>query len=807
MTKIVKIRKNTLPAAVLSGVIAFPGIPTAVDFIDEDDIRSAEYAYSADSRLLTAFPSELGEEKESVDGVYKYATISEVKQILSREGGMCRVLLAPVDRAEIIELDRHDGMNVAEIIVRMSPQEPSFGDETATLIRRVRECIAQMKLTSMRVSPDVEQAVNTIRSIGLLADFVGAQVLEERAHKLRVLKENDPQKRIEIAIFCLEDEIMTAKIDDDINRKVNIAMDENQRDYYLREEIKVIKRELGEESESDEFLARIVAAKLPEEVEAKLRKEAERMSHNQYGSPENAVARAYLETCLSIPWNRVSGKGANVEAARRVLDRDHYGLEKVKKRILEYIAVKQLSPSVNGQIICLDGPPGVGKTSIASSIARSMKREFVRVSLGGVRDESDIRGHRKTYIGSMPGRIINALINAGVKNPVILLDEIDKMSASANGDPASALLEVLDSEQNKNFRDHYIELPVDLSECMFIATANSLSNVPRPLLDRMETIHLDSYSRTEKLEIAKHHLLPKQLVRHGLSKSDLKVSDKAILELCDYYTAEAGVRQLERELASLCRKAAMSKAEGKGRLNISEKNLKEYLGNRKTLPITISEQDEVGVVNGLAYTEIGGDLLKIEAAVMDGTGKLELTGSLGDVMKESAHIAYSLVRSRAAELSIDSKFCAEKDIHIHVPEGAVPKDGPSAGVTLATVLASALGNYEVRRDIAMTGELTLRGRVLAIGGLREKTLAAYTAGVKKVIIPKDNIGDLDELDPAVKANLEFIPVSDIDEVFANALIGLPITFKVNEPKLPKHSVRVPMVPKAPSIPAVRNSEK
>lgn len=597
------------------------------------------------------------------------------------------------------------------------------------------------------------------------------QVLASPQKRQEVLECFDPIKRLEHTIVLMCEEAQILELEGDIRNRVNRNMDQNQREYYLREQLKEIHRELGDEDESEEYTAKIKKAALPEAVESKLLKEAERMAHNASGSPENAVLRSYLDTCLSLPWNKSTKQRISVAASRRVLDADHYGLEKVKKRILEYIAVRQLTPNIKSQIICLVGPPGVGKTSIAASIARSMKRKFVRVSLGGVRDEADIRGHRKTYIGSMPGRITEALIKAEVRDPVILLDEIDKISHTGNGDPEAALLEVLDPEQNVRFRDHYTELEFDLSECMFIATANTLDTVARPLIDRMEIIELKTYTRHEKLEIARKHLVPKQLSRHGLDKSMLSFSDAAILELCDYYTAEAGVRSLERRIGELCRKAALKRAEGESeKLTLKPQDIRELLGSRKVRPEKIAEQDEIGAVNGLAYTSVGGDLLKLEALVLEGTGKLELTGSLGDVMKESARIALSFIRSRANKLAIDPEFYKKCDIHIHVPEGAVPKDGPSAGVTLTTVLASALGGYPVRRDIAMTGEVTLRGNVLAIGGLKEKTLAAYNAGVKKVIIPADNIPDLEEIDPVVYDALEFVPVSHVDEVLALALV-------------------------------------
>ena len=534
----------------------------------------------------------------------------------------------------------------------------------------------------------------------------------------------------------------------------------------------------------DDYYNQIIAAKLPKEVEEKLLKENEHLAKTPFGAAEGVVLRNYLETCLELPWTKTTKDRVDVKAASAVLNKDHDGLDKVKDRILEYIAVKQMNPELRGQIICLVGPPGVGKTSIAASLARAMKRKYVRVSLGGIHDESDIRGHRKTYVGAMPGRIINALVQAKVKNPLILLDEIDKIGhSSAHGDPTSALLEVLDGEQNHTFRDHFIELPFDLSECVFIATANTLETVPRPLIDRMEIIELKAYTRTEKLMIAKNHLIPKQLKKHGLTKRNCKITDQAVNELVEFYTHEAGVRGLEKQIAALCRKTAKKIiSEECSKVVIDASNVSDYLGSRKILPKHINEFDEAGLVNGLAYTEMGGDILEIETAVLDGTGKVELTGSLGDVMKESAHAAVSYIRSRAKELGIASDFYKTKDIHIHVPEGAIPKDGPSAGITIMTSLVSALTGTKVRRDVAMTGEITLRGRVLPIGGLKEKTMAAYLAGVRQVIIPCGNVKDIEEIDSEARENLIFIPCSSADEVLKHALVvnTESITVKVNK---------------------------
>ncbi|MBR5241781.1 MAG: endopeptidase La, partial [Clostridia bacterium] len=547
----------------------------------------------------------------------------------------------------------------------------------------------------------------------------------------------------------------------------------NQKDYFLREQIKIIQSELGEDDDDElrEYENRIEAAKLPDEVREKLYKELSKLAKMPYGVAEATVIRTYLDTCLDFPFGKKTHEPVSVEDARGVLDEDHDGLEKIKERILEFVAIKQFSPDVKNQIICLVGPPGVGKTSVAASIARALKRKYARVSLGGMHDEAEIRGHRKTYVGAMPGRIVTALINSKVENPVIVLDEIDKMAKDFRGDPTSALLEVLDPEQNKTFRDNFMEIQIDLSDTLFIATANSYEGIPAPLLDRMEIIELSTYTDSEKLNIAKNHLVPKQLKRNGITARIFKITDAGITALIKGYTREAGVRNLEREIASLIRKAAKKMAEtGAKSVRITEKNLSDFLGKTKVIPETLEGADTVGVVNGLAYTQNGGDLLKVEVAVMEGTGKIELTGSLGDVMKESAKIAHSFVRTIRDKYGIDKDFYKNRDVHIHFPEGAIPKDGPSAGVTIVTAMVSALSGKKVRLDVAMTGEVTLRGKVLAIGGLKEKTLAAYRAGVKTVLIPKDNLRDLDEVDKEARENIQFIPCGDVRDVLSCALI-------------------------------------
>ena len=593
-----------------------------------------------------------------------------------------------------------------------------------------------------------------------------------RCEKEKIFLESDTLLRLRFTAVGIQLQIDYEKAKREFDEKVNQNIQENQKEYFLREQLRVCNEELfGAESEIEDYENRIKELDAPENVKEKLYKELRKLANTQSSSPESYVQRNYLDAVLDLPWGICSKDAINLDKAEKILDEDHYGIKKVKERILEFLAVKQLNPDLKSQIICLVGPPGVGKTSIAASLAKAMKRKYVRVSLGGIHDESDIRGHRKTYVGAMPGRIINALSQAKVKNPLILLDEIDKVGHNVHGDPASALLEVLDPEQNKNFRDHFVELPFDLSDCMFIATANTLENIPRPLIDRMEIIELQTYTRTEKFHIAKNHLIPKQIKRHGLTRRTCKITDSAIREIIEFYTRESGVRGLEKQIASICRKVAKKLlSESISKAVIDQKDVKSYLGERKLLPESIKEEDLVGVVNGLAFTEVGGSLLEIEVAILNGSGKVELTGSLGDVMKESAHAAISYIRSRAAELEISEEFYKTKDIHIHVPEGAVPKDGPSAGITIMTALVSALTGCKVRRDIAMTGEITLRGRVLPIGGLKEKTMAAYLAGVKYVIIPEENKRDLEEIDSEAKENLIFIPCKTADEVLNHALI-------------------------------------
>lgn len=764
----------TLPTVTLRGTVAFPSVPLNLEITD--DASDAAVRAASDGSpfvFLVAVSSQIpaGQIPEAGQ-LYRVGTVAKIKQMLRSPEGTTRVIFEGFTRAVVSEYRKNGGYTEADLICKTVSLPDQGGVRGEACVHEMLDALQENLRFLPTGSGDILNAARLFDDPGALADFIAANVLVRPQDKQTVLECFDPFARSEVLLMLLGQETDLLEEESKIRRRVSERVNRNQREFYLREQIKVIEEELGEGgSDVDEYKTRIESAKLPNEVKEKLLKETERLDKTPYGSAESTVIINYLDTCLDIPWTKESHDRLNARTVQKVLDEDHNGLEKVKERIVEYIAAKQMSPDLRNQILCLVGPPGVGKTSIASSIARAMNRKYVRISLGGIRDEADIRGHRKTYIGAMPGRIITAITQAGVRNPLILLDEIDKLTRDAHGDPTSALLEVLDGEQNKNFRDHFVELPFDLSDCMFIATANTLDSIPRPLRDRMEIIELGIYTRREKLSIAKDHLIPKQLKRHGLSRRNLKFSDDAIYEIIDYYTHEAGVRNLEREIASICRKVDRQLIEGgKKQVSLSQKQIASYLGVRKTLPESISEQDEIGVVNGLAYTELGGTLLKVEVAVLDGTGKIETTGSLGDVMKESAHIAVSYVRSIAASYGIPTDFYKTKDIHIHFPEGAVPKDGPSAGVTMVTALVSALTGRAVRRDIAMTGEISLLGKVLPIGGLKEKTMAAYTAGAKTVLIPQDNRRDLDEIDPLARENLRFVPCRTADEVLANALL-------------------------------------
>ncbi len=792
-----KIERYTLPVIALRGIVAFPGVTLSFEATEDICIKAAEAAFETDSMVLLCSTKNIAADEEDIspEQLFKVGTVAKIKQSVKTPEGSMRIIAEGYTRASISEFKNFADYMTADVISKVVSLSDEDTIRNEAYLRAIVSELEALVSLLPSVSDDIIMAARSIKTPALLADFVAANFLVKYQDKQQVLECFEPIRRIEILIALIRSEAAMLELELDIHKRVRDNLSRSQKEYYMREQIRVLQDELGDgaDREIDEYHERIEEAKLPEEVAEKLHKETERLAKIPFGAAEATVIRSYLDTCLELPWSVSTKDRVSVAAAKKILDTDHDGLKDIKERILEFLAVKQLSPELRNQIICLVGPPGVGKTSIASSIARAMNRKYVRVSLGGVRDEADIRGHRKTYIGAMPGRIITALTQAKSNNPLILLDEIDKLTRDSHGDPSSALLEVLDSEQNKNFRDHFIEMPFDLSNCVFIATANTLDTVARPLLDRMEVIHLGTYTKTEKLAIAKHHLIPKQLRRHGIDKKRLKIADSAIIELIDFYTREAGVRNLERTIADLIRKSAKRFVEDSEleKISITSANVKEYLGERKLLPELISTDNEVGTTNGLAYTEVGGDLLKVEALVLEGEGKVTLTGSLGDVMKESASIAVSYVRSIADKYNIPSDFHKTKDIHIHFPEGAVPKDGPSAGVTMVTSLVSALSGIPVRRDVAMTGEISLRGKVLAIGGLREKTMAAYSAGVKTVLIPEDNMKDFEKLDEAVKANVTFIPCKTVSDVLKNALV-MPHTAK-KEASKPKADDPLPEV--------------
>ncbi len=782
-----KIERITLPVIALGGIVAFPGATISFELSRESSIKAAEAAFETDSMVLLCTTRDLFDESEDItpEKLFLTGTVAKIKQSIKTAEGNMRIIAEGFSRANVTEFRSFANYILAEgvsKVIAMS-DEDSLRSE-AYMHVMLTETEALVKLLPS-ISDDIINTAKSIKSPALLADFIASNILVKYQDKQRILECFEPTKRIELLITLIRSEAELLEFELGIHKKVRENLNRSQKEFYLREQVRVIQDELGDgaDNEIEEYHQKISEAKLSDKVAEKLHKETDRLAKIPFGAAEATVIRSYLDICLELPWSTSTKDRTSVSAAKKILDADHDGLEEIKERILEFIAVKQLNPELRNQIICLVGPPGDGKTSIASSLARAMNRNYVRVSLGGIRDEADIRGHRKTYTGAMPGGIINALTEAKSNNPLILLDEIDKMTANAQGDPASALLEVLDSEQNKNFRDHFVELPFDLSNCVFIATANTLDTVSRPLLDRMEVIRLSTYTKTEKLKIAKNHLIPKQLTRHGLNKRKLKIDDSAIVELIDFYTREAGVRNLERSIADVIRKSSKRFVEEPTlkSITIKAENLKDLLGERKIIGERIADTAEVGIVNGLAYTEAGGDMLKVETLVLDGDGKVEITGSLGDVMKESSKIAVSYVRSVAKDYGIPTEFYKTKDLHIHFPEGAVPKDGPSAGVTMVTSIVSALANIPVKRDVAMTGEITLHGKVLAIGGLREKTMAAYSAGVKCVLIPRDNMKDIEKLDPAVKENVRLIPCDTIADVLNIALLR-PEESRVSAPE-------------------------
>jgi ATP-dependent Lon protease len=770
-----KVRR--LPLLPLRGLLVYPSMVLHLDVGREKSVKALEQAMVDDSMILLCSQSEVNIEEPQKDDIYRIGTISKVRQMLKLPNGTIRVLVEGVVRAEIIEYIAN--ANYYEVSVKELPEQETTDSEIDALMRTVLSQFEHYINLSKKVTPETLAAVSDIDEPGRLADVITSHLSLKIKDKQEILETVDVRERLEKLLNFLNNEREVLELERKISQRVKKQMEKTQKEYYLREQMKAIQKELGEKEgragEVEELRQQMEEAGLPDKVREKVEKEIDRLEKMPATSAEGAVIRNYVDWLLALPWSKRTVDDLDLNKAEAILNEDHYGLEKPKERVLEYLAVQKLVQKMKGPILCLVGPPGVGKTSIARSIARSLGRQFIRISLGGVRDEAEIRGHRRTYVGAMPGRIIQGLKNAGSNNPVMLLDEIDKMSMDFRGDPASALLEVLDPEQNSTFSDHYIELPFDLSNVMFITTANAVHNIPRPLLDRMEMLYIPGYTEIEKLQIALRYLLPKQIKEHGLKEDQLRVDEETLMKVIREYTREAGVRNLEQQVASLCRKAARAIVSGSTEtVVIDTGNLSEFLGPAKYRVNLADEEDQVGAVNGLAWTEVGGDTLVIEVTIMPGTGKLTLTGKLGDVMKESAQAAFSYTRSRAKELNIPPDFHEKNDIHIHIPEGAIPKDGPSAGITMATALISALTNIPVSRSVAMTGEITLRGRVLPIGGLKEKSLAAHRAGVKKVLLPKDNEKDLLEIPEVIRKELTFIPVQQMEQVLEHALVR-PVT--------------------------------
>ena len=767
------IKKYTMPCAIMRNLVAFPGIPMTIDMDKGPAKKIFETAAKEGTPVFIVCQKDAMEEATGLESIHSVGVTARIKQVVKTQSGIFRVIVEPMARAVLTGFT-DDKMLTAEIFEK-TLNEDDGELRSRALLREIKGIMHDFSKFAPKFSREFWLLFDSIRDLGQACDFAAENLLPDADDKQTILEEFSPSARARKLIDMLEAEKGILEERAAIKKEVDERMKKSQRDYYLREQLKVIHEELGDADEYDdddlrEFAERLEKGNYPEKVKQTLTKEIKRLSRIPFGSAENTVLRNYIDICLEIPYLIATEERIDIPEVKRILDEDHDGLTKVKDRIVEYLAALKLNPELKGQIICLVGPPGTGKTSIATSIARATNRKFVRVSLGGVHDEAEIRGHRKTYIGSMPGRIVNALIEAKANNPLILLDEIDKMAHDMRGDPASAMLEVLDREQNKTFRDNFVELPIDLSNCMFITTANSLETISRPLLDRMEVIELRAYTRPEKYAIARNHLIPKQMKKHGLLARMFKMDDDAIYDLIDCYTREAGVRNLERQVEKCCRRAAkIISCEEKKSVRVTKKTLATFVGEQKLLRDTISPENEIGIVNGMAWTELGGDLLRIEAMALPGSGHLELTGQLGDVMKESAKAAISYIRSQTEKLGIATDFYKTKDIHIHVPEGAVPKDGPSAGVTMVTALVSELTGIPARRDVSMTGEITLHGKVMAIGGLREKTMAAYLAGVKTILIPKDNEKDIAEIADEVKENVEIIPVSTAKEALLVAL--------------------------------------
>ena len=793
-----RIEYEQLPVIALRGLVTFPHVTMHFEAGREKSLRAIEKAMKTDQRVLLLPQRSVMDNDPDFERLNHVGTVAQIKQVVRVPGEAARLLVTGLYRARVVTALKTEPYLCART-ASMRDEPVSVTPRIEALMRTAYHLFEEFMELSQRPLHEEMLRMLASKDPGEISDIAAQAASFRFEDKLALLNQPHPVKRLFRCNRLMDRELDILGIEEEMQDKAQESMNKDQRDYYLREQMKAIRQELGEdEDDTEEYEKKIKALKLPEEAEEKLLKEAKRLSKQPYGSSEATVIRNYLDVALELPWNSSTKERLDIQQARKLLDRDHFGLEKVKTRILEFLAVRQIAPENRGQILCLVGPPGVGKTSIASSIAGCLGRKLARISLGGVHDEAEIRGHRKTYIGAMPGRILAALTQVKSNNPLILFDEIDKLGSDYRGDPSAALLEVLDPEQNNAFRDNFLELPFDLSRCMFITTANTDDTIPRPLLDRMEVIYLDSYTDEEKLMIAKEHLLPKQKERHGLKKTQLRVPDSTLREIIACYTRESGVRRLEQELAKICRRAAMELVEQPelARITVSSANLEKYLGVRKFLPDRLPEEDPVGLVNGLAWTSVGGEMLEVECNVVEGSGKLELTGNLGKVMQESVQAAMSYIRSRAKSLGIPEDFYKTKDIHVHFPEGAVPKDGPSAGVTVCTALVSALTGATVRRDIAMTGEISIRGRVLAIGGLKEKTMAALRHGIKTVIIPQDNVKDLEEIDQTVRKALSFVPVRSADTVLETALVfpkaDAPVVSAAESQPLP---LTAPILPK------------
>lgn len=770
------IEKKTLPLIPLRGISIFPHMVVHFDVGREKSINALEKAMLDDSSIILCTQKDPKLSEPTIDDFYHIGTVAKVKQMIKLPGGSIRVLVEGVNRGKVVEIVQEDPHFVADV-------EELFYDEE--LIEKDMNIEAAMRLVigdfeeyvslNEKVSPEILVTISDITDPGRLADIIVSYIYLKIEDDQKVLEAFDFYDRLETLHIILQEEIEVLKIEDKINQRVKKQINKVQKEHYLREQIKAIQKELGQDDDIledvDEYRTKIDKIKMPKEVKEKAHKEVDRLMKMSSHSPETGVIRTYLDWIIDLPWDKETKEKIDIKRSRDILNEDHYGLLDVKERILEFIAIRKLTNSIKGPIICLVGPPGVGKTSIAKSIAKSLNREFVRMSLGGVRDEAEIRGHRRTYIGSMPGRIISSMKKAGTKNPVFLFDEIDKLGNDYRGDPASGLLEVLDPEQNSTFTDHFLDVPFDLSKVLFVTTANTTSSIPAPLLDRMEVIRVSGYTEEEKLQIVLKYLLPKQLKEHGLKEDNLKISESAIRHIINNYTREAGVRSLERNIANICRKAAKRIVEENLKaIRITSGNISNYLGGEKYRFDLVNEENQIGVANGLAWTAVGGETLSIEVNCMKGKGKIQLTGKLGDVMKESAMAGISYIRANSSMLHIENDFHENMDIHIHVPEGAIPKDGPSAGVTITTAVVSALSNTPIHKDIAMTGEITLRGRVLPVGGIKEKVLAANRMGIKKILLPIDNKKDLEEIPDKIKKKIEFVLVKNIEEVLENALI-------------------------------------